>query len=277
LAFYLESAASSWQLPTLRLAVSAIQHLHRQHGCALDPTIARGLRGTLAGLIRKPVHPPAALDLATLVGLLDAMPATLLGKRNRAILLLGFAAALRPGEIVGLDLVVPAPGGTGLITFTRDGIEILLRRSKTDPQQSGIRKLIPNGCTPCPVTALRDWLKAAGIAAGVVFPSSRPLRGASPARLTRNGLLEVVRQAADLAARKAGLPLERSNRARTFTGRSLRSGFVTSAIRANLCPASITIHVGWTSPRMAVNYSRSLGGDRELIGHILDWHRPHAN
>ena len=223
-----------------------------------------------------PSQPSTALDLATLVGILDAMPATLLGKRNRAMLLLGFAGALRPGEIVGLDLAVPAPGGTGLITFTRDGIEILLRRSKTDPQQRGILKLIPYGCTPCPVTALDDWLKAAEIAAGVVFPSSRRLRGATPARLTRNGLLEVVRQAADLAARKASLPLERANRARTFTGRSLRAGFVTSAVRANLCPVSITNHVGWASPRMAVNYSRSLAGDSELIRHILDWHRPRA-
>jgi len=269
LARYLDAAGATWRLPTLRLALSAIQHLHRQRSCALDPTVARGLRSALARLVREPSPPPAALDRAALMSLLDALPPTLLGKRNRAMLLLGFAAALRPGEIVGLDLVSPAPGGTGLVRVTPAGIEIFLRRSKTDPQQRGLQKLIPFGCTPCPVTALEDWLAAARITTGVLFPSSRGLCS----RLTRRDLGEVVRRAATIAALDPGASLSGADRCGTYSGRSLRSGFVTSATRAQVPVAALTAHVGWASPKMAVLYSRALAGERELVGQILEWHR----
>ena len=273
LARYLSSAARCWQRSTLRLAVSAIKHLHDQHGCGLDAITTGGLRGALSGPVPEAIAPRAVIDRATLVSLLEVMPPTLLGKRNRAMLLLGFAAALRPGELVGLDVGAAAPDGTGRVTLTRDGLEVFLHQSKTDPERRGTRKTIPYGCEPCPVAAVKDWLRAAGIMTGVLFPSSRRMSGAGRARLTRSGLLEVVRQAAGLAHLATPAAPGCGNRRPSFTGRSLRSGFVAEATRANLSPVDIANHVGWTTAKMNLTYSRGLSADSALIEQMLEWHR----
>ena len=64
--------------------------------------------------------------------MIAAPPDTLAGLRNRALLLLGFAGALRRSELVGLDVED--------LDFTSAGLVVTLRRSKTDQDGEG-RKL----------------------------------------------------------------------------------------------------------------------------------------
>jgi site-specific recombinase XerC len=78
-----------------------------------------------------PVQKAAALsdDIRAMV---EASEGSLLGARDRALVLLGFAGAFRRSELVGLDV--------GDCVFGRDGVTVTLRRSKTDQDGAG-RKL----------------------------------------------------------------------------------------------------------------------------------------
>jgi site-specific recombinase XerC len=71
------------------------------------------------------------------------------GCRDRALLLLGFAGALRRSELVGLDLAD--------VTEGTDGLTVHLRRSKTDQEGTGRTVGVPFGSNPatCPVRAWR--------------------------------------------------------------------------------------------------------------------------
>jgi site-specific recombinase XerC len=83
---------------------------------------------------------------------------SLIGTRDRALLLVGFAGAFRGSELVSLDVTD--------VTLGADGLMVELRRSKTD-QEGESRKLgVPFGSNPltCPVRALRAWLDVAAVA-----------------------------------------------------------------------------------------------------------------
>src|SRR5207245_7607292 len=98
-------------------------------------------------------------------GMVDATGAGMIGARDRALILLGFAGAFRRSELVGLDLEDCA--------FVKDGLTITLRRSKTDQQGAGRKIGIPYGSNPetCPVRVLQAWIEQAGIIAGPLFRS----------------------------------------------------------------------------------------------------------
>jgi integrase len=109
--------------------------------------------------------------------------------------LLGFAGALRRSELVGLDVEH--------VTWTGDGLKLLIERSKTDAQGEGAEIAIPHGRADdtCPVTALKTWLELAEITAGPLFR-----------KVNRGGLVERARLSTDAVrqillkrAAKAGL------------------------------------------------------------------------
>jgi len=114
--------------------------------------------------------------------------ATLAGQRDRALLLLGFAAALRRSELVALNV-------EDLEFDTARGLKLTIRKSKTDQQQAGAQVAVPyaretdrcetgapsarsaNGCKPRRSTAARC---SAGCAAAT--PSARNASPTSPSR-----------------------------------------------------------------------------------------------
>jgi integrase len=88
----------------------------------------------------------------------------LAGLRDRALLPVGFVAALRRSELAALAVADVAEHANGLV--------LSLPRSKTN--QTGEQAelvVLPRAGTPgrCPVTALQTWLAAAGITDGPVF------------------------------------------------------------------------------------------------------------
>src|SRR4029077_2779181 len=88
-------------------------------------------------------------------------PDNMIGRRDRALLALGFAGAFRRSELCALqvDDLVEVP----------DGLRVLIRRSKTDQPGEGAEVAIPRGYKLRPVEAVQTWLAAAEISAGPVF------------------------------------------------------------------------------------------------------------
>ena len=140
-----------------------------------------------------------------------ASPDTLAGKRNRALILLGFAGAFRRSELVALEVAD--------IEETDAGLRVTIRQSKTDQDGEGATIAIARGTVACPVRALRAWLDAAGIESGALFRSVNKAGGVATARLTDRSVANIVKSMAGTVGLDAG----------TFSGHSLRSGFLTSA------------------------------------------------
>jgi integrase len=151
-----------------------------------------------------------------------ALPAGLVGTRDRALLLLGFAGALRRSELVALEVADAR--------LTREGLEVTIRRSKTDQEGEGQKVGIPRGehKDTCPVRAYSAWLEEAGIPEGRVFRSvSR--HGAINGTMSDRAVALVVKRAALRVGVEAG----------NLAGHSLRAGLVTAAAAAGVAERAI--------------------------------------
>lgn len=223
------------------LALAAIAAAHRHAGlesprsAAVVRAVARGIRRTLgvAPTQKAPVTVPA------LRAMLAALPAGRLGVRDRALLLVGFASALRRAELVALTLED--------VRYTDDGAVLTVRRSKTDQEGAGRVIGVPFGSTPatCPVRALKAWTAAAGLTSGPIFRGVNR-HGQVGGRLSARGVARVVQRAA------AAVGLE----AATFGGHSLRAGFATSAALAGKSERAIMAQTGHQSVTIARRYIR---------------------
>ena len=122
-----------------------------------------------------PLAKKTALVLDRLLPAIAAIPDTLPGLRDRALLLVGFAAALRPSEIAGIAIEH--------LTRHADGIELFLPWRKNDQDGRGTKLWLPQGRTALwPVATLEAWLAAAQITDGPLF---RRLRRLPPPRVPK--------------------------------------------------------------------------------------------
>jgi integrase len=142
--------------------------------------------------------------------------------------------------------------------FGKDGLTVLLRRSKTDQSGEGRKIGIPYGSNPdtCPVRVLQDWLAQAGVADGPVF---RPLNRhgqIQPERLTPGQVARIVKKLAE----RAGLDPAK------YAGHSLRAGHATSAAVAGASERSIMNQTGHRSVQMVRRYIRDGNLFRENSG-----------
>ncbi len=173
------------------------------------------------------------------------------GVGDRALLLLGFAGAFRRAELVGLDVED--------LTETDEGLEVMIRRSKTDQEGAGRKVGVPFGSDPatCPVRSVRAWRQAAGVDTGPLF------RGVLHGRLVSERLSTLgVARAVKRAAKAAGLDPSK------FSGHSLRAGLVTCAARAGKSLNAIMEQTGHRSVPMVRRYIRdaSLFKDNAAAG-----------
>jgi integrase len=223
-ATWIGAAALAGRSPSrIAVVLGAVRAAHMAVGQS-DPAAHPQVRMVMAGLRRekggrcKSKTALVATDRgdgpSLLARVVDAIETdTLIGLRDRAILLLGFAAALRRSEIAGLTMADVEPTGRGLL--------LTIRAGKGDRARRGETVAAPRGRARCPVAAVETWTAAAGITAGPVFVrcdsgriGDRPLDGGSIARLVRR--------------RVAAVGLD----ATQFGAHSLRSGFLTSAAEA---------------------------------------------
>jgi integrase len=227
------------RLTTLDRRLSAIRHFHRAAGHELD-TRDPVLRDTWRGIRRTHgIAPRGKAPTVTefLRAMIDTLPMSSSGVRDRALLLVGFAGAFRRSELVAIDHAHCARH--------RDGIIVTIPFSKTDQEGRADEVGLPYGAHPetCPVRALTDWLGLAEITEGPVFRPITRHGHIAPTRLTDRGVALVIKRAVS-AARDAAI--ERGNTALAdsmdparYAGHSLRAGFITSAAAAGVSESDI--------------------------------------
>lgn len=256
---FLADIAGRYRYTTIKTFVYAIAFVHRIGGEPFDKAgfaaVLKGIRQTHGNASRQ----VAPITIAELRAMVAALPESFGGLRDRALLTVGFAGALRCSELVALDLGAPMPPGTGFIDIGGDGARIILLRSKTDQAGRGIAKLLPRGGNPCPVEALERWLTVARITSGPVFRSISKWSTPLAERLHCRAVGKIVKRATYASALQGGLgEAQASVRAFQVSSHSLRAGFVTSAALANVSSEDIAAHVGWVNTRMAYRYIRRI-------------------
>lgn len=214
---------------TIERRLSALSWNYGQRGQPLDRK-DRHIATVLAGIRNSHASPPRqkeAILPEDLIAMLETLDrGTLRGLRDRAMLLLGFAGALRRSEIVGLDVARDqTEDGRGWIEILDKGVLVTLRG------KTGWREVeIGHGSSDaiCPVVAVQTWLKLARIGHGPLF---RRVTGQGKAvgaeRLNDQEVAHLVKRAA-LAAGVGG-DLSEGERGTKFSDHSLRAGLASSA------------------------------------------------
>lgn len=260
-ALYLDALVEAGRsVSTLARRLAAIAVAHRR--ARLDnPATDGAVREAWIGIRREHGTAQVGKD-PLLVDLLRTLVATLddglTGRRDRALLLIGFAGALRRAELVALT--------TKDIRFDGQGLIVTIRRAKTDQQGAGRRLRIPHGEreSTCPVRALRAWLAITEMStAGVSVPLFRPIDRWGNLRatgLTSQSVALIVKRAVEAARDEAVLHGD-SELAATldparFAGHSLRAGLATSAAIAGATEGEIMDQTGHKSVAMVRRYIR---------------------
>jgi site-specific recombinase XerD len=241
-ASYIAGCASHLKPGSIQRRLNAIAEAHKALGLA-SPTSAGIVRNTLKG-IRWTLGTAPAQKAPTLTAdiraMVDAADAGLIGARDRALVLLGFTGAFRRSELVGLEVAD--------LEFTRDGLTVTLRRSKTDQEGAGRKIGVPYGSNPetCPVRTVQAWLETSGITAGPVFRSLNRHGQVQSGGLAGIDVVRVVKKLAERAGLDPG----------KYAGHSLRAGHATSAAIAGASERSIMNQTGHRSVQMVRRYIR---------------------
>jgi site-specific recombinase XerD len=185
--------------------------------------LERGI-GRTHGTAEQGARPILVDELDRMVGTLGQ---SIRDARDRAMLLLGFAGALRSSELAALDVED--------ITMHADGMRVWLARSKEDPLRRGCAIDIPraDNARLCAVAAVARWTPLLGQPTGPLF---RLCRGSSIE--SHRIAARVVSRVVQRAAARAGLDAE-------YSSHSLRSGLATSAFANGASDRDIQVHGRW--------------------------------
>lgn len=255
---FLQEKKATLGLPSLQHSVAAISQQHKCAGYDPPPTAHEAVRTIWCGIRWEkgtaPKNAKAPVTLTELVAMLAQVDrATLTGKRNAALLLVGFAAGLRRSELAARE--------TEDIRSVPGGLSITIRRSKTDQEAQGQRVGIGahEGTALCPVTALRDWIRAAEIRSGPLFRAFTMKGVVTPARIGDDVVGRIVKRYAEAA----GLDPDK------FAGHSLRAGLETEAYRQKIPEAQIMATTRHKSAAMLARYRREADPVREGVSGSL--------
>lgn len=239
-AAWIAELATDHSPATIDLRLAAISAAHRAASLP-SPTAAETVRLVRRGLRR--THGTAQRQARALVtddirAMVRPLTDSAIDTRDRAIILLGFAAALRRSELVALDWTD--------IDDTPEGLIVTVRRSKTDAEGSGRALAVPFGSveSTCPVRAIRR-LRDGYSASGAVFRSIRA-NGSQQGRLSDRAVSLILKKRAG----QVGIDPE------TVSGHSLRAGLATSAARAGVSEMSIAKTTGHKSMQVLRRYVR---------------------
>jgi integrase len=228
IAAYCANSIADCKLSTLRRRLVAISQDHKRNGLE-SPTSNQAVREALRGIardedvqVRSKTTKKTAMTGELLTKALASFDrSTLAGKRDAAILLLGFAAALRRSEIAALDVRD--------LVFDERGVIVTIRRSKTDQEGLGAQIDVPRLKNPglCPVRALQTWIDASGVDEALfrTFGLDGRLKGN---RIDGHDVARIIQR----RTRRAGM-------AGDFAGHSLRRGYITTGVRKNVPAPSL--------------------------------------
>ncbi|SCX00758.1 Tyrosine recombinase XerD [Agrobacterium sp. DSM 25558] len=229
------------KVPTIARKLAAVRFFHRGAGME-NPTDNAGVAAILKG-IRRTVGTASRQKAPATVDVIHAMVAridadSLQGKRDRALLLLGFAGAFRRSELVAITVED--------LTFSDEGVDVFLSKSKTDQEAKGQSVAILNGKALKPADRLKEWLDAAGIVSGPIFRRFKRGDRLSDDTLTPQAVALVVKKYAEAASFDVA----------SLSGHSLRAGFVTSAAENRASISRIMEVTRHRDPRTVETYVR---------------------
>ncbi len=231
---------------TVMLYKSAVNKKYLEAGKP-SPTSHPIVRATLKGLARlkgSSSRKVEALREYHIKAMLRACPNTLIGRRDAAIIAVGFAGALRRSEIC--DLIVDDVEFLDSRENDEDRMWLTIRQSKTDQHGKGQRVAILDGRIIRPIEHLRLWLEGSGIAKGPLFQTMKRgghLRGKA---MHHSDIPRILRHYAALI----GLD------PKDIAGHSLRAGFVTSAAVHHARLDKIMEVTRHTNPATVMRYIR---------------------
>lgn len=248
---YVSHFADVYKVSTLERKLASISQAHKTAGCESPALVSREpLHSVWSGLVRSKsrqrdkVAPVLTEDIKLMVDHLERVddapdaPLSLRAIRDRALLLVGFAGALRRSELAAIHV--------DDYQFTPDGLRLRIKKSKTDQEGSGHVIGLTYGDNPltCPVRALRAWTTRAQIFEGPVFRSIDRHNNISQSAITGRSIARIVKK----ACLRCGLPPE------LYSGHSLRAGFATQAARAGMPERVIMKHTRHKSEKMVREY-----------------------
>ena len=235
---------------TLSRYLGTLSRLHVDGGHA-DPTkdpevlaVWRVLRRGLERSIQK-----QALGFDAIRQALIALPSTLAGKRDRALLLLGYCLMARRSELVALNVkdFEIHEDGSATVTF---------ERLKTGVQAT-------NYLSPEVMVVVREWLSAAHIAEGALFVRLDLAAGGKRTRMTPQSVGIVFKRVARM------LDLPELDPAR-ISSHSARIGATQDLVEDGAPDAAIMRDAGWKTPRMVGMYSRGAKAKHGAMAARLD-------
>lgn len=240
---YVTELAETHKPSTINRRLASIAVMHHRNGQETPTTntavreVMKGIRRTLR-VAQRQAAPAVIGEIRKMVA---HLPDTTIGIRDRAILLTGFAGALRRSELVAIDVAD--------LQDRPEGITVTLWISKTDQEGQSRQVAIPYGRDPetCPVKALRAWLSEAGIESGPVFRPIDRHGNVADSRLSDRAIALIIKNRAG----KAGLDPE------SYSGHSLRAGFATTAAANNQPERKIANQTGHKSMEVLGRYIRT--------------------
>jgi len=217
IALYIASCVVARLAPaTIARRLASISKAHQAAGFENSPAstkhfvvgeVLKGARRTL-GVAQKCKDPLLLNDIRRL---LDSCPKNLLGLRDRALILTGFAGAFRRSELCAMAV--------SDLSFSDSGLVINVPRSKADQEQAGDKVAIPFGEheETCPIKTLREWLAAANVTRGAVFRAVDRHGHVAATGLHGDSIAAIFKT----AAARAGME------ATNIAGHSVRAGMAT--------------------------------------------------
>jgi len=224
------------KLSTVRRYLASLSVSHAEHGVS-SPTQHPKVKILLrrAKLAKNEVaNKKAAITLVILEQLITTCDDSLIGVRDKAILLVGFASGgRRRSELVNLHMRD--------LKCVDDGYLITIRKSKTDKHMTGHTVPLKGQAA----TALKAWMMMSGIREGAVFRGIKPDRTFYDA-ISGNSINVMVKKRIKLI----GLD------EKEFGAHSLRSGFLTEATRQGINLTEAMMMSGHKSLNIAQGYIR---------------------
>lgn len=201
------------KISTLRRYLASLSVAHQELGFlspTLSPNVKILLRRARQANASRIVKKKAAITMDILKAMLATCDDSLIGVRDRALLLVGFTSGgRRRDEIANLNIED--------LRKVKDGYLLYIRRSKTD--QGGIGLEVP--IQGQAATALKAWLVQSGLRSGALFRGINT-NGSMNKTISGRTINRMVKR------RVAIIGLDPDQ----FGAHSLRSGFITEAARS---------------------------------------------
>jgi len=236
---YVADLATRCRATTVRRRLAAIAAHHRAAGLP-SPTSDLAVKVGAARAerdLRDLSHPTAPLGRAELRALVGALPDTLVGARDRALVLLGIGAGLRRSELAALRIRDVRAEGRGLLVSVRDGRGMVVRKAFIPPGSSA--------ATDAP-SAWAAWIAKSGLCSGPAFRAVDRHGNIGPRQMSDTAPAAIVKRALTAAGLDPAC----------YGVGSLRRGLVLIGAQSGLADRGIAAQTGHKTLALVREYMR---------------------